>query len=238
MLSQSLTKRAIFKNKYLKNKFYLNFAFSTKIKKEEIKEKPTFRKIKKEINEETYTEDEFKKLHDGRVIKVCEIPEDKINKIVFFRKLSFFIGLPLSIIIPICNERFLSDLSEVDWKFSLIYHFIFFVETLLFGSSVLGMFGLRNIVVSVNYLTKEKKLEMIKIKLFGKKYKCALQDPDHLMRWKRNFFNPFLSIKNKKTQECFSFNLFGKIIDRKLYYTILPTKKHKPKSGSLDDSIL
>jgi hypothetical protein len=238
MLSKTFSKRAIFKHKFINDKFYLNAPFSTKGRKDEPKEKQTYRRTRKDLIEETYTEEELRKLHDGRVIKVCEIPEEKVKQIVSFRKLSFFVGLPLSLIIPVFNETYFSDLSEFDWRYGVIYHSIFFLETLLFGSSLIGIFGLRNIVVSVNYLTKEKKLEMVKIKLFGKRYKCALQEPDHLMRWKRNIFNPFLSIKNKKTQECFSFNLFGEVIDKKLYYTLLPTKKHKPKAGSLDDTML
>ena len=171
-------------------------------------------------------------------MKIVEINEQIIAKLVKFRKFSFFLGMPFSILIPLINEHFFSDLSEASWKYSIIYHFLFLFDSILLGSSCLGVFGLRNIVVLVNYLTKEKKLEMTKISLFGKKYKCQLQEPDNLLRWKRNFFNPFLSIKNKKTQECFSFNMLGEIKDKKLYYTVLPTKKHNQKHGSLDETML
>ena len=172
------------------------------------------------------------------MLKIVEINEKIVEKLIKFRKYSFLIGMPLACVIPIINEYYFSELSEASWKYSLFYNSLFFIDSLLFGSSCIGVFGLRNIVISVNYLTKEKKLEMTKLSLFGKQYKSDLQDPDHLMRWKRNFFNPFLSIKNKKSQECFSFNMLGEIKDKKLYYSVLPAKKHIPKQGSLDETMV
>ena len=188
------------------------------------------------IIEEKYTFEEFKSMHqDGKVLQIVEIKENIIKKIKLYKKFSLFIGLPLSIIFPYLNEFYFSQLAETSWKYSSIYHFLFMFDLFLFGASGVGILGLRNIVISVNYLTKEKKLELTKLTLQGKPYKCELQDPDHLMRWKRNFLNPFLSIQNKKTRECFSFHNLGEFIDKKLYYTVLPAKKHIARKDNSED---
>jgi len=198
------------------------------------------KKNKKSMStEEYYNDEEFKKIIEGKdKLKIYEISNSAFKRIKMFKMTSIIFFLPMTLSIPIFNEYFIADLADSSIKFNFIYHLLFSLAGFCFGGSIIGIFGMRNIVILCNYLTKEKKFEMTKMTLSNRAYQTHLQDPDNLIRWNRNIFTPFLSIKNKKTQEKFSMTNLGEWPDKKVYHTILPTKKKiskNKKNDILDD---
>eukprot|EP00347_Sterkiella_histriomuscorum_P020833 403336292 len=128
--------------------------------------------------------------------KIFEISEEKLKKIQSYKKLLFYVNLPLVFAIPI-----LCEMGVLDHKPNVkqIYAILHLTDFFLCFNSVLIYTVVQRLVHSISYLPEEHK---ILVKQYSTKFlglKELKFDPKDLIR-SRGGFNPFIGYRSVQDQ--------------------------------------
>ena len=222
LISKSFSKKGFKDIDHIKNHVNKDFNINDKNKG----------KTRQEIYQ-GYTKHEFdelirNKIEDKDEINIFEIATESYNKAKGAKKWSLYFNLPLSVTLTILSE--FSLVNSI--KFKELSPVIFMMDYSLFIFALFTLNGLRNIVITCDYIIKDNSLVFTKLDYFNKPYNVTEKVED-LERVYDNIMTPFLSLRNKHTGNKYSMTGTGYFNDFKLYNFLFP---HKLYSKDLNET--
>jgi hypothetical protein len=189
---------------------------------------------KKKFLQATYTQEELDALNQkGEEVVIMEIKPQNKKKLLLAKKLSLYLNIPMSILIMVLIDYGFGDVTDMNPKKRPLYYAALTLDYMFFLNGIAIMAGLRNMVLLAKYIPKEKVVEFTKLNFFSKPYKI-IEKVDELKRigGGSNKLTPFLSLKNRISNNMYSMNGIGEWKDRKLFNALFPIHKPVAKSKS------
>lgn len=187
---------------------------------------------KKKFLQATYTPEEFEALQQkGEEVVFMEIKPQNKKKLLLAKKLGLYLNIPMSILIMILIDYGFGDVTDMNPKKRPLYYAALTLDYMFFLNGIAIMAGLRNMVLLAKYIPKAKTVEFTKLSFFSKPYN-VVEKVEELKRigGGSNKLTPFLSLKNRISNNMYSMNGIGEWKDRKLFNALFPI--HKPVAKS------
>ena len=164
-------------------------------------------------------------------LELSEIKQNNKKKLLLAKKLSLYLNIPMSILIMVLIDYGFGDVTDMNPKKRPLYYVTLTLDYMFFLNGIAIMAGLRNIVLLAKYIPKEKVVEFTKLSFFSKAYQVR-EPVEQLKRagGGNAKLTPFLSLKNKISNNMYSMNGIGEWRDRKLFNALFPQLKANAKS--------
>jgi hypothetical protein len=151
---------------------------------------------------------------------IMEIQPGALKKVQFYKKLLFFVNIPLICGIPIFVQFGLPNLEKKD--FNMIYVILNITDFFLCFNSLVIYCMISKIVTGISYLPEEHK---IKIKQWTGKFiseKITTYNPKEIIKCKKQVLNPFIGYRSvTNASERFGTESTGMWHDRQLFDSMI-----------------
>lgn len=151
---------------------------------------------------------------------IMDIQPGALKKVQFYKKLLFFVNLPLVVGIPVFVQFGLPSFEKKD--LNLIYMMLNVTDFFLCFNSVIIYSMISKIVTGISYLPEEHK---IKIKQWSGRFiseQTKIFDPKEIIKCKKQVLNPFVGYRSvNNANERFGTESTGMWHDRQLFDSMI-----------------
>lgn len=149
-----------------------------------------------------------------------DIQPGALKKVQFYKKLLFFVNLPLIVGIPVFVEFGLPNIGKKD--LNMIYIVLHLTDFFLCFNSLVIYTMISKVVTGISYLPEEHK---IAIKQWSGKFiteKLSFYDPKEIIKCKKQVLNPFVGYRNvNNSNERFGTESTGMWHDRQVFDSMI-----------------
>ena len=185
---------------------------------------------------EKLTDEEFNLMTEIGNEEIVFQMKDK-NKGYFqtLKKIALYFNIPFSLIALYVGEVYFAEMMSTTLKGKVLFGFCVILDYTLLVNALLVLFGMRGFIGRCVFLPKENALKMTKFTITGKEYD-VIKKKEELSRVMRTPLSPFLTFKDKKTNEIFSMYGLGKWENHKLFNYLYPPleSKRRPMKHPLE----
>lgn len=160
-----------------------------------------------------------------------------MKKAQFYKKMLFFVNIPLVIGIPLFVEFGLSDFQKKD--INLIYMVLHLTDFFLCFNSIVIYSLVSKLVTGITYLPDEHKLKIKKCKDWFLREKEEIYEPQELVKCKKQVLNPFIGYRSTTNMnDRFATESIGLWHDRQLMDSMIHReivrKRRQPVSANAE----
>lgn len=117
-----------------------------------------------------------------------------LKKIQYYRKMLFFVNLPIVAGIPLFVHFGLPELTKKD--VNLVYVMLHLTDFLFCFNSIVIYQTVQKIVTAISFLPDEHKIKITQYKDWLLREKVTLYDPKELIKCKKQVLNPYIGYRS------------------------------------------